>query len=279
MDDGNTPATAVKKLIGDLSGLRQQINNRAAVQFASAVVMHLPRILQERSLMAADEEMIGRNYSVEFYDGPALEIPGELFGSIREQLLRDVYFGDEGIPFGPGDWVLDLGATHGVFSTIAATRGATVIAVEGQQRFLSSLEEQISRNGCLESVRIVNAIIGGDEGVVSEVREGDSPFDGVSNQGIQDILDEADYGGGDIYIKMDIEGSEFSVLREPTSWLDQVKWITIEVHPSHGDHVSLLDFLKNESFQVAIYDELKNEIPRSELSGRTRAFFARGIRQ
>ena len=59
------------------------------------------------------------------------------------------------------------------------------------------------------------------------------------------------------FMKMDIEGSEFSVLTKDNDWLAIVDKIAMEVHPAYGNERELEAVLENHGFRVWYVDVKK----------------------
>ena len=83
----------------------------------------------------------------------------------------------------------------------------------------------------------------------------------LSNKNIKlftllDLLDRNNIDQVDL-LKMDIEGSEFSLFDDP-SWLPRIKVICMEVHPEYGDPQKIIDVLTKFDFAFRIADENLN---------------------
>src|SRR4051812_24946312 len=99
-----------------------------------------------------------------------LDLPGgyrvELYGD-TEQIIREIWrencyhtLGD----LAPGDVVVDLGANQGIFSLLAAQKGARVFAIEPDARTFGVLQRNIDRNGLSGQITPLNFAIGQTSG-------------------------------------------------------------------------------------------------------------------
>jgi FkbM family methyltransferase len=164
---------------------------------------------------------------------------------------RRVYFKRAGFEIKPTETVVDLGANIGLFTTMAAVSGARVIAVEAQSRYLQKIRENLVRNGAENQAELVHALVGAETGILSNVKErlsasawGDEP----GQPGMVELLERYEITQVDL-LKIDIEGSEFSLFRE-NGFLKKVRRIAMEVHPPHGDVLHLRARIQSQGFKV-----------------------------
>ena len=66
-------------------------------------------------------------------------------------------------------------------------------------------------------------------------------------------------------MKLDIEGSEFELFSGNAKWLDKIRFIVMEVHPSEGDPELILKKLEafNFNHKCATEDLVLTSIPRN----------------
>ena len=141
----------------------------------------------------------------------------------REQLTRSGYSPPPEVSTALGDFhprrVLDLGANIGFFtlSVLARDVATHVVAVEPDPDNLAILRRNLDQNSLGASVEIVAAAAGTEVGqtrFAAGFRElghvTDSP-DGIA----VDEVDFFDLASGCDHIKMDIEGGEWAILRDP----------------------------------------------------------------
>jgi FkbM family methyltransferase len=184
---------------------------------------------------------------------PGLVWPGANFGLIRELAWRRVYEGIPGFDIHPGDRVVDIGANCGLFSCLAARRGAHVIAIEAQHGFITELARNAAANGLTERIRPHWCMVGADAGVISApgAWQRASHAEGRIPPGreLDALLDAEGFTRVEL-LKVDIEGSEFSLFRDSAAWLPRVDRLVAEAHGAWGDVGALVQLLQNGGFLV-----------------------------
>lgn len=183
--------------------------------------------------------------------------PGGFSGG-REMYARRVYFLHQECLPPPSGWILDLGANQGLFSILAAKRGAEVIAVEGQPGFRDAIEAGCKRNGLgSDDVHIVSALVGASTGILSS-DEGWTSASHTHGHSATHTTIEATIEQFGVerfsFVKIDIEGSEYALITPGATWLGRVDRIAMEVHGAFGDPDDLASILTAEGFQVALAD-------------------------
>ncbi len=164
-------------------------------------------------------------------------------------------------------WVVDLGANSGLFTVLCAVEGANVIAVEVQRGFVPEIERLVAINGIAESrVKVEIATASSVDGRVTQrgVIADDDRWRTASHaetvrparRSVPDLMAHHHIGRIGL-LKMDIEGSEFTVLDDADrlDWLSQVDQLAIEVHPEHGDVNRIRRTLLRHGFQVMTTDD------------------------
>jgi FkbM family methyltransferase len=184
--------------------------------------------------------------------GLTIRVPGAEFSGVRELYCRRVYApGAEFLPRA-GYTVVDLGANVGLFSVQAALAGARVIAVEAQSGFASRFWRLMEMNGVSGKVTLRHALVGSSRGVLSDERSRlASPewIDEAPTPTLDGVLGDVGISHVDL-LKSDIEGSEFAVFAEGSSWLDQVDRVVMEVHRPFGDPEDIGRLLEDQGFVV-----------------------------
>lgn len=139
--------------------------------------------------------------------------------------------------------VVDLGASIGPFSIAAALLGAKVIAVDIAQESLKKLKEQAELNHCLDKIKIILGAVGPNSGMCIDQIEKVPvlEFDQLLRENNIQIVN---------FLKIDIEGSEFDLLKNNNNWLHKVEKIAMEVHPAYGNPKELKEILQRYSFDV-----------------------------
>jgi FkbM family methyltransferase len=179
---------------------------------------------------------------------------------------RQVYFPSAAFGLRPGDCVVDVGANAGLFSLLAALAGCRVLAIEAQAGFVSEIEALLRAHGVRERVTLAHALVGGATGVLSDERnlQVASHFGGVQPPSVPmaDLL--AKHGVEDVdFMKVDIEGSEFDLVRPPSDWLCKVTRLAMEVHPDYGDPKELMQAVSSQGLRVEFRDN--DLVPVAEL--------------
>lgn len=161
----------------------------------------------------------------------------------------------------PGWTFLDLGAHVGYFSLIAAARGAKVIAVEANLDYADMLFHNLKRHG-LEAEIYATAVSDqpGPTFLAQDERFHNHPSarylhgaEGIPVEAVRllDILGER----RPEFIKLDIEGLEYGVLRDSPEVLDQAKVIVFEVGRAMCDRygvpvADVIELMREHGFEV-----------------------------
>ena len=204
-------------------------------RFLGSMAWHLPAIVRTRSTEPVAAAMTGTTCHFDVL-GHRIEVAGEFFQGARELYCRRVYFSQPGFELRRDDVVVDLGANAGLFTTLAAMSCARVLAVQAQSGFLALIRSHLRRNGCEQRATVVHALVGAETGTLASAEQRSAASHHQHEPeviGMQALLDRGGISRID-FLKMDIEGSEFSLLRENHQWLQQVRRIAMEVHPQFG---------------------------------------------
>lgn len=150
----------------------------------------------------------------------------------------------------PGSVVLDVGANIGIYTLLAAKRGARVFAIEADPRNVEMLRHHVHLNGFDRRVTILPIAVGEKEDMATIYRYpgnwGHSNlFEGVEPVQVQcRTIDSLDLPPIDV-CKMDIEGSELRALRgmrETLSRSPRMKML-IEYAEGFGETAGLMEFV------------------------------------
>ncbi|TCJ38752.1 FkbM family methyltransferase [Parafrankia sp. BMG5.11] len=244
-------------LAHDLRRTAEITDTGTAARFALAVARNAPSIVRSGTLTKADEAMAGRDLVCRPLDNVQIRLPGDAFGAAREMYLRRVYFAEPGYAPATGEVVVDLGANQGLFSVLAASAGADVIAVEALAGYATAFHEHAAANGVAHRIQLLNALVGASSGVLSGAGDDGGGFRapwlaGIPVLSMSQVLEQGGVDHVDL-VKMDIEGSEFALFEE-SDWLDAVDRIVMEVHPGFGAPASLLAVLAGNGFEAALLD-------------------------
>jgi hypothetical protein len=252
-----------------MSALRKLSNNFAPLasmrtlgptlgcRYLATGLASLPRIVRERNIRMVDRDL-GRHARVFYREGRrfvydcafadttlrADEANNYAFGIAREIYLRDCYF--RYLPpgtFASARTVVDIGSNRGAFSCMMTPVAAKIVAVEALPELAGIIRHNLHANGFGNFV-LETAFLGNGG-------ELDGPgFDHLSMDELfrRHGLDHIDL------MKMDIEGSEFSLFSQP-GWLHRVAALTMEVHPDCGDPSAIVACLQSQGFETRAADE------------------------
>lgn len=160
--------------------------------------------------------------------------PGTSDADVVDEMYReDVYRAKQHLR--EGAVVVDVGANVGVFSVWAAQRGAEVIAVEPSPANREQLERNVyAHNGIGERITLIAKAIAGEPGFVRIMDEHKSggAWTQPAPEGVPTItLDEVIPADGCDFLKLDVEGAEFSAIEGATfDALRRCKAIAVEFH-------------------------------------------------
>jgi hypothetical protein len=163
------------------------------------------------------------------------------FHTVQEMLIRDSYFARHpDNVFANAGTVVDLGANRGLFSVCMATHARLVVGVECLKEFAPLYEHHMKLNG------FKNYVL--EQAFIGAVPVND--MGSVPAMSMNALLDKHGLQSVD-FMKIDIEGSEFPLFREP-GWLQRVNDLTMEVHFDHGTLRELCALLEQSGFTYRI---------------------------
>jgi len=238
------------RLSSELLAVVRAAPPKVAFDYLLNVGRSLPDILRDRTLVAADAR-----FGDEWITLPSagLRWRASNFGLIRELVFRRVYEAVPGFAPRPGDAVIDLGANTGLFTCMAAARGARVLAIEAQRGFVDIIHSNALENQLSEKVTVVWGLVGADRGVFSfaERRNSASHMLGLTPPDLDftELCDAHAPQSIDL-MKVDIEGAEFSLFAGRPTWLSRVRRLVAEAHAEHGDVLALVWTLEDAGFEV-----------------------------
>ena len=222
--------------------------------YLGGFLTHLPEIARSRNLRSLDKFM-GRVAKKFHYRGTEVVFDCGFcdehiqdgtfaFGIAREIYIRDCYFKHH-LPatFTNARTVLDLGANRGAFSVLMAAQADFVLSVEATEAFVPVIQHNLKSNGC-RRYAVERVFIGAG---------GEMEGDALLTITMEDLLRRHDMAEID-FVKMDIEGSEFSLFESP-DWLNGVKALSMEIHLDFGDPNLVLETLKRYHFAYTLANE------------------------
>jgi len=151
--------------------------------------------------------------------------------------------------------VVDLGANIGLTSLWLAKRYGCdkIIAIEPCVENAQIARQNLERNGVCADV--IEAAVGPTDGTVhfSEARDSNMGRIGFGDRTVPmlsmlSILSRLPSPGYADLVKMDIEGAEQELLTADLSWLQKVKSLIIEFHPTLVDYPGLVNKLREAGF-------------------------------
>jgi FkbM family methyltransferase len=247
----------------NLVGVWRSVDARSRVRYAAALALRLPAVVRERNLRPVDERMRGQPVTFDV-EGTRITLAGDDFAAAREMYCRRVYLSHPHMRLSPGARVVDLGANIGLFSLLAAKRGARVLAVEAQAGFVRALQARMLEQQCADAVEVELALIGAGVGIFAEAADiaaashyeagQDTPLVEMQDLLARHRIDQIDF------LKVDIEGSEFALFRRSEPWLAGVRRIAMEVHGTFGSARELRARLAATGFETSLHDDLLRPI-------------------
>jgi hypothetical protein len=236
-------------------GLRQWL------RYISTFVRKLRAILRSRDLRPLDRAMgrTAKEFSVRrtrfaldcAYCDEHVRDGSFAFGLAREIYIRDCYFKFHE----PEVWnsirtVVDLGANRGAFSVMMTARCEFVLCVEAQAHFAPVIRQNMEVNG-FSKYAIETALVGMG-GALADF--------GARRLTMHELFDSHGLQHVDL-VKIDIEGSEFELFQN-SNWLRRVKFLSMEVHPTHGDVRLIAEGLATNGFVSVFADENLRRLPK-----------------
>ena len=240
----------VKRLVQDLIGIYRVCGATVAFRWIYQVVMHFSEIRHSGNLSAADLAMGVGPFAIHV-EPCRFKVTGPgAFGGIREMYIRNVYLSGGYLTIAPDSVVLDLGANMGNFSNLALAHSPAVkvIAVEPNKDWNESFCTSLSLNGWLDRAHLIRAFVGGETAKQAAVAE-DAAFRGVNYLTEADLIRVGEFTRID-FLKCDIEGSEFELLKPGSQLLDMTQQIAIEIHAFAGRVDEFLEMLRWEGFML-----------------------------
>lgn len=170
------------------------------------------------------------------------------------------------------DIVLDIGANVGVFACFAlsAIKSGFVVAVEPHEPTSVRLRTNLAQNASERTWSVINQAFGNEDTVRHfrvENNMSGFPSNRIDSEGEHEVqvirpetlIDEGQISIPDI-VKIDVEGSEESVLDGFGPYLSDVREIFIELHPTAGvEPAEIEDRLRRNGFTIQNRTTAENE--------------------
>lgn len=159
----------------------------------------------------------------------------------------------------PGAVVLDVGANIGIYTLLAAKRGARVFAIEADPNNVKVLRHHIKINGFTDRVTVIEMAATATEQTVNLYR--DHTNSGHSNlfSGVDPVtvygnsIDSMELPVVDV-CKMDIEGSEVAALRGMMQTISKSRQMRmlIEYSAQFGHTAEMMGLLRDHFSQITV---------------------------
>ena len=204
--------------------------------------------------------------------GILVRVPRDLYPEFKSIFLREHYLEGLVLPLRVRPVIVDIGANVGFFSLFAVSKWeGRVFSYEPVGANYDEMVKSVRANPGIE-VKCVRAAVSGETGWVeifcggepfpttAKVGKGDGEVKGETVRAVTllEIMEEEGLSVVDL-LKMDCEGSEFSILYGSTGkTLERIGQMAIEVHPDPADErknaSALSAFLASAGFRVATND-------------------------
>lgn len=239
------------KLLRDVSGLARILGFSFAVRWLAAIARCGRSILRTRNLQGADRLMGTGPFDVRYRNSVQFRIRGVgAFSGIREMYVRDTYLHGGVLEIEPGDRVLDLGANMGNFTSLALAHGASrVIAVEPSSELNAEMWSSLALNpGFAERVCLCRVFLGAPSGRHLPLSD-DPAYQGVPWVSEEQLISDAGIDAVD-FLKCDIEGGEYELLKPGSRLLSMARKLAIEIHAFAGDVERFIGMLRTQGFSI-----------------------------
>lgn len=258
-------AHALRRLSRELLGITRALEAPDLADYLLCCIRAAPRIYADRKLAPADPLMSGR-VKVAFHDADIVVdlseidslLPGDspTFAGIREMYCRDVYLKYFDMSRVGMVNVIDAGGNRGLFTVYAAKCAEKVVWVEPQAKYVRALKALISSNALKGKIELREGLLVG--GVASMPPFWDEKMlrlDELTKIAytVEEIMERHNMNHIS-FLKMDVEGAEFSVFENPSRWIGALQNLAMEVHPNAGEPARIAECLLRNGFEVMTAD-------------------------
>ena len=252
----------LKRLTDDIVNTWSTMPKSQALRWYGAVLTHFPTILRERKFYSADTAMkgnlrffaLGRDFNV---DVDAINSsPGNGYAFLREFFVRQIYFREfKTLNF---DTCLDLGSNTGVVSSMLKQLSGPEGKVIGVDPHTYPDNPFRTRLNSVSGLTIHQGVLCGES-----IRHDSAALHSMCDRynfdtklAITVAELKALYGIKHVdFVKIDIEGAEFTIFRDSVAWLDGIDNLAMEVHRDAGDPQELIAILQQAGYRVKWLDE------------------------
>jgi FkbM family methyltransferase len=256
-------ALRLKRFVDDITYSWSSMPKSQALRWYGSILRHAPTVLRTRKFYAADRDMngdirfrmFGREFSV---DIEALSTtPGNPpYSFFRELFVRQIYFrAFQHLEFGT---TLDLGCNVGVVTSVMKQLGgpeSRAVGVDARVYKDNAFRHKMEK---IPGITIVKGVLCGESirhnpAALQAMCE---PYDLDASTAttVEEVMDRYDLEHVD-FLKMDIEGAEFSIFADSAEWLKRVDNLAMEVHNYVGDPSEIVKRLQDSGFRVKWSDE------------------------
>jgi FkbM family methyltransferase len=230
------------ELGGQVLGLARTLKWKDFLRWLLLLVLYSPQVLRTGSLGAIDQKF-GTKFSF-WCAGRWWRLRHADLGVIREIVAGRCY--SPGRELADARIILDLGANCGIFTLFALAHApeARVTAVEMNSPSVFALTENLALNGVAGRVQVVQALAGSETPDTAQVRRTHPEI------ALFDIASWMDSVGECDFFKCDIEGSEYGLINEGSTWLRKVRRASLEYHGSWEEGETLARVVRDHGFHV-----------------------------
>jgi FkbM family methyltransferase len=246
----------LSKIWKDFCGLWRVCGPLVATRWLCEIALHLPICIRSRNLAWADFAMGEGPYRVR-RSGRSARLTGvKVISHVRELFVRNVYLSGGLLSLSDDlATIVDLGGNRGYFTALAALESpaARIIAVEPSRVYCDAIMLQAKLNGWSERISICNAFIGGATTAQMDT-EAIPDAQGVPYISEADFMERYALKNID-FLKCDIEGSEFDLLKPGSRLLKAARQLAVELHSHAGSLEDFTAMLRGEGFQVHVLSD------------------------
>jgi hypothetical protein len=235
----------IKKLLQEIAGVRRVLGAADFMRWFGLLLGCSVQVLRKGSLGPVDDAYGSR---VRFKTGGIwVVIEDGSLGVVREIVAAHCYV--EPSNLAEAKTILDLGANCGVFTLFALANApaARLVSVEAQPHMTAIARQNIASNGYADRVDLRNAYAGEKNDFIAGLIVANpelnafNPFDYMDKVGVCDFL------------KCDIEGAEYSLITDKSTWLRKVRKISLEYHGTWEEGARLNKIITAHGFEVKQY--------------------------
>ena len=239
----------INQIVTDFKGIVKVCGFFIGIKWLLFILLKLPQCFQSKNLQPADKLFGEGPICVKAKYGKVSLIGGQVFSSIREIWVRNVYLMYNFVQIPDSGLIVDLGANVGAFTMLALANStkSKVISVEPNAEFNKLLLRQVTYNNFNNRILLQRYFIGAVAHTQKEMLKdpGSADAEFISQKEFIELnqLKNIDF------LKCDIEGSEFEFVKD-TSLLEITYQLAIEIHDSAGDRNEFISKLIELGFNI-----------------------------